>query len=66
MVANDFFQLAIAKGLAGGILGFDDIVGVTQEAVAGVERDLTRGIVGIRLDPKQQALLSIRSSLPSR
>ena len=35
MVVNDFFELAVAKGIAAGILGFNHSIGVKQEAVAG-------------------------------
>ena len=56
MVADDLFKLAIAEGIAGGILGLNNSVGVKQEAVAGIERNLTNRIVGIRSYSNQQAV----------
>ena len=33
-MANDLFKLAVAKGIAVGILGFNHAIGVKQETIA--------------------------------
>jgi hypothetical protein len=56
----------IAKGIAGGILRFDDPVSVKQESVAQVEGNLANGIIGVRQDSEQEpvALDVLQPALP--
>jgi len=66
MVANHFFKLAVAKGIASRILRFNDAVGVKQETVAWIERQAANRIVGVRATPNSSPLLSMCCNLPSR
>jgi hypothetical protein len=53
VVANHFFELAISEGISGCILGFDDSVGLEQQAVAGLKRESADRILGVRQDAKR-------------
>ncbi len=56
IAANYFFELAIAKKLARGIFGFNYAIGVKQETIARMERNLSDGVLRVRFNSNHQAV----------
>ena len=54
MVLQNALDAVVAEGFAGGVFGLAEAVGVKQEAVAGVERNLACGKVRGARGPEQR------------
>ena len=53
IVVNDFFKPVVPKRITTRVLGFNDSIGVKQESVTRLDRQVTNRILGIRYDAEQ-------------
>jgi hypothetical protein len=56
IVANDLFKLELAKGVAAGIFGLNDPIGIQQEAVTREDWNVAKRVVGFREHSEQQTV----------
>ena len=56
IAANHLFESGVTKGLAAGIFGLNDAIGVKEKAVTRVDGNIADGIVGVGKDSENDAI----------